>query len=66
MADDQKLAIAKVLHQHNRRRFATPIGKDETLDFEGLNTPRCEECGSDLEPTLFGFECAKCKERRND
>jgi Zn finger protein HypA/HybF involved in hydrogenase expression len=53
--------IARALHQHNRRRFK-PISKEETLEFDDLETPRCSECGSDLETTLFGLECPKCKE----
>jgi hypothetical protein len=65
MADDQKLAIARVLHQHNRKRFK-PILPEETLAFDSLETPRCPECGSDLETTLFGLECLKCERKKND
>jgi rubredoxin len=65
MASKQKLnpeGIARALHQHNRKRFGVPIGKDEVLSFDELQpTPTCETCGNDLERDLFqNWACGFC------
>lgn len=42
-----------------------PVSRNEALNFEALSIPRCKECGSDLEPSIFGLRCQKCEERQD-
>lgn len=72
MAKSQKLnreAVAKSLHQHNKRRFK-PTTKDIPDSLEP--TPTCDTCGESMEKNLWRtWECGFCagyriKKNRNE
>jgi Zn finger protein HypA/HybF involved in hydrogenase expression len=63
MARKLSPAVTKRLHQANLLQHKR-LQESETLTFDDLITPRCEKCGADSEPTLFGQECPNCKKEK--